>query len=90
MEFDAQMKTSAELTQTLEEESKEPSIAEKSGRAKMGTTYGERDADRDQDSDVEDMVPSTKRNMRDKMNLNNALKQARKSRKQGAKLNLFE
>ena len=74
MEYDAQMETSAELTQTLEEESKEPSIAEKSGRAKMGTTYGERDADRDQDSDAEDMVPSTKRNKTEYRNLNDALK----------------
>ena len=85
-----QIETTAELTQTLEDESNEPSKAKNSGRAQRVRTYRQRHADGDQDSDAEELLPSTKRNKTEFMNLNNALKQARKKKKLGEKLTLFE
>lgn len=85
-----QIDTTAEFTHALNEESKEPSNAKKSQTAQRVRTYRQRHADGDQDSGAEDMVPDSKRNKTEGMNLNNALKQARKKMKKGEELTLFE
>ena len=69
-----QIDTTAEFTHAIEEQVKELSKAKKHGTSKRVTTYRQRHADGDQDSDAEDMVPSSKRNKTEGMNLNNALK----------------
>ena len=85
-----QIDTTAEFTHALNEESKEPSKTKESQTAQRVRTYRQRHADGDQDSGAEDMVPSSKRNKTEGMNLNSALKQARKKRKEGVQLTQFE